>query len=204
MEPMSFRQKLDNFWYYYKVHVLAGIGLLVLIGGAVLTSRPSGPPTALSVDVIGGALNGTQTQLDALQKEASIAVFGLEGAKHHGVGIDFMPMSGTLSNPSNGQVQMSLMAHISARDLDVVILDPPDFRMFQRNKLLTNLASLPADDVIPSVSSTSGKAVYGVPVAASKKLNNFVMPRGSMVGILSNTKRLPDAVAFIRWLVNQH
>lgn len=199
MEQMSRKQKLENYWYYYKVHTLVGIGVL-LVGLMVwLQGRSSDAPIGLNVDVLGGAMVGSQAQVTQVQKDASVAVFGLTGAKQHTVGINVMPMSGNLANPSNYQVQMSLMARISAKSLDVVILDPSDYHLFLRNKLLTNLAAISA--MAGVVKAGLGAKAFGLPLSPSTPLKSYVFAKGTMVGILLNSPNLDNAVLFVRWVV---
>lgn len=194
----TFRDRLENYWYYYKNHTIVGFLIIVVGLFGWLLSRSSGPPIALNIDVIGGTFRGNQNQLTDFEHSAAVAVFGRQGALHKGVNVDLLPIFGTLANPRNEQVAMSIMTQLSARSLDVLMLDPTDYRMFVHLHFLERLEYLKSLANVPS--QAEGPKGYGFLVSASKKLSDFTFPTGSVIVVLANSSHKSAGLSLVRWL----
>ncbi len=196
--PMTFRERVDNFWYYYKIHSLVAVGIVLVGAYAWSVSRPSGPPSALNVEVIGGVYTGSQVRLIHLEHQFAVALFGLKGAKRHGISINVLPLSGDLTNPTNAQVLMGVIAQIAARAHDIFVLDSTDYHFFVKSHFLQNLRGIPQ---VKTLLATSGeKQAFGLLVSRTQKFEGFGFPKGTVVAVAANAAHQKTAVRFLNWL----
>jgi hypothetical protein len=59
MDRAVLREKLDNYWYYYKVHTLVGIFVIIVVAYTIATSIGQ-KGTALNVTMLGNYINDTK------------------------------------------------------------------------------------------------------------------------------------------------
>lgn len=196
--PIGLRERIENLWYYKKVHIIVAVALLVVGLATWGLSRSSGPPTALNVVVIDGAYTSGQTQLLAFERSAAVAVFGQKGAPHKGVHVEVLPVSNKLASPNNEQQMMSFIAQVSGRELDVLILDPADYRYFAKKGSLMNLKSVPR--LTSMINQSGAPKAYGLLAAKAPKLKGFEFPKGSVVSVVVNSQHKESAFSFLRWL----
>lgn len=197
-KPMTFRERVENFWYYYKIHSFVAVGIVLVAVYAWSTSRPSGPPPALNVEVIGGVYTGNQIQLVNLEHQYAVALFGRQGAKRHGISVNVLPMSGDLTNPTNEQLLMGVIAQVAARTHDIFVLDPTDYHFFAKSHFLRNVKAIPQ---VASLWATAGeKGGFGLLVSHTQKFEGFEFQKGTVVAVAANSAHQQIAFRFVNWL----
>lgn len=132
-KDMSFKGKLGYFWYYYKVHTL--IAVVLIIFGSIWTYDIV---TAKDHSFYGIMLNSSGLDGDALA--ASFEEYaGLDSEKYE----CYIDTLSTLSYQSQSEYDLATyqktIALVQSKDLDVMVLDGQVFYNFSFNGMLMDL-----------------------------------------------------------------
>lgn len=135
-KDMSFKEKLGYFWYYYKIHTL--VAVIVIIFGSVWIHDIV---TAKDHNFYGIMLNSSHLDGDAL--ETSFGEYaGLDNEKYE----CFIDTLSTLSYQSQSEYDLAtfqkMIALVQSKDLDVMVLDGQVFYNFSFNSMLMDLRNV--------------------------------------------------------------
>lgn len=135
-KDMSFKEKLGYFWYYYKIHTL--VAVIVIIFSSVWIHDIV---TAKDHNFYGIMLNSSHLDGDAL--ETSFGEYaGLDNEKYE----CFIDTLSTLSYQSQSEYDLAtfqkMIALVQAKDLDVMVLDGQVFYNFSFNSMLLDLRNI--------------------------------------------------------------
>ncbi|GGJ09644.1 hypothetical protein GCM10010885_18440 [Alicyclobacillus cellulosilyticus] len=131
---LTFREKVEYIWMYYKYHIL--IGLMILIGVVyTVVTVTARVPAALNVLVISGSVPATAS--DPLSRAATAAL--IPPGRRAAVEVQCLPVAGRLTDPENYAAVMKLMAMVAAHDVDVVVTDRQDFAQLAKQGMFVDL-----------------------------------------------------------------
>lgn len=204
MNKASWKEKWENYWYYYKIHTWVGLFILISVGYMVLTT-PHNKPTALSVTFIGPVMQSNLQK--QFQDAATAAVLHNPNAKSQ-VSISFWPMAGTLANPSNVALAEKLTAMTATQGLDVVVMDQTDFAAFAKQGSFMNLKSLLANFPTSTLHFFKAKPTgknqtekLGIKLAGNPLLKSLgLQTNNEILGVMVNTRHASLSKGFIQWL----
>ena len=150
-KDMTFKGKLDYFWYYYKTHTIAAI--LILIFGITFIHNIV---TAKDYNFYGIMLNSSILDGDAMAESfGEYAALDMENYEC------FIDTLSTLSYQSQNQYDMAtlqkLVALVQSKDLDVMVLDAQVFDNFSFNGMLADLRDVMSEE---ELAKYEGKIYY--------------------------------------------
>lgn len=206
MDKSTFMEKLDNYWYYYKVHtivaVLAVFALIFFISDGLKQKTP-----VLNVVLTGQTIS--EDRLTSLQNEAT-ARFA-KGKKQE-VSLEFL----VLDRNSNSQESMAVLAKITAmvqaKDLDVIVMDRDSFDSYAKQGLFLRLDTINGAPVLKDgklkfvMSRVDDKEdsdhPYGIDVSNNEILKGTGYDtKGKVLGIAVNTQRMGLVLQFLKWIL---
>lgn len=130
---MSFKDKLNYFWYYYKVHTLVGIAAVILIGVFIRDMASNKDYSFYGIMLNSAGLDGEL--LGASFEEYA----GLDPENYQ----CFVDTSSTLSYQTQTEYDMAtiqrIMAMMQAKELDALIFDAQVFSNFSFNEMFMDL-----------------------------------------------------------------
>lgn len=141
MEPMSFREKLDHLWTYYKwvLVVLAVIGVLISVVSSSIANINR-------ETLISGMLINTDVSLEGnsyLTDDYFAMLQGVEGKQEiELVHLNFMPVDQTQDIDYTYNAVLRIVANVSAQQLDYVITDEVGLEVCLNQDVLMDLREL--------------------------------------------------------------
>lgn len=159
---MTFKQKLSYFWYYYKIHTIAGILVIIFAVSCIHDII-----TAKDFNFYGIMMNSFQ-----LSSEKMEAGFG----EYAGLDMEnyecFIDTDSTLSLTSTTQYDMAtaqkLMALIQTKDIDAVVFDAQLFNHYSNNELFMDLRQVLTSEELEACSDDLYYVDYALIRAASE------------------------------------
>ncbi len=135
-KDMSFKGKLNYFWYYYKVHTIVTVIVLIFAGiwiHDIVTQK--------DYNFYGIMLNSSHLDGDALEK--SFGEYAELDMENYDCYLDTLS---TLSYQSQSEYDLAtfqkMIALVQTKDLDVMVLDAQVFYNFSFNGMLTDLRNV--------------------------------------------------------------
>ena len=134
MDKEKRKEKWENFWYYYKVHTIVGIFVVIIIIYSI-ASAMARKDSILNVTILGGYLE--EEKRVELQDQAT-KVFA-ENPEKQEVTISFNLFDNELKDPASMAIQQKIVAMSQVGELDVLILDKEQFKRFSEFGLFIKL-----------------------------------------------------------------
>lgn len=193
---------LSDFWYYYKIHVIVGIFIFGAILYIFLIDGPQ-ENSALDVVLIG---NAGKVEQQKLQQAATDQMLGKN--THTIINMAFWPAKGGLTNPPNAGRQQKLVAMISAKDIDVLVMDKKAFLFYAKQRTFLNLDSLkqklPKDaQFLKTRGMKNRNHVYGIKIGQNRQLKRAGYDtKNKILGIVANTEHEKRSIQFVKWLLH--
>ena len=129
MKPMTFAQKVDHLWTYYKEYLLIAVFVAVLLVMSVSSFMNSAREPLLQGMMVN--LTITQEGFDYLTQDYFDKIGGVEGKQY--VELDYANFA-DLADPTNGEdhynASLKLMARVSGQLLDYALLDQMSFEFY--------------------------------------------------------------------------
>jgi ABC-type glycerol-3-phosphate transport system substrate-binding protein len=205
MTKQTFKNKLDNYWYYYKTHFL--IGILIIAAIILLSSLgKSEKPSALNVVFIGNGVG--QEEQTRLQKAANSAI--LKNSRDAEVKLQFWSVARDLNSPQNIDLIQKLFTQISTKDIDVLVVNKNDFLTLARRGAFLDLKNnrdfnqVLTEQTISPVMSEDHNRILGIELNGNPLLSHEGFRTGDkVIGILSNTQHKETANKFVQWFIKQ-
>ncbi|PGT20542.1 hypothetical protein COC96_00840 [Bacillus cereus] len=194
MTQRQLMKKLDNIWYHYKTHILIGALVLALMIPFFFFSNDR-KPSALNVTIIGNSIDLEQQR--TLQKEASPHI--LKETSQSEIKFSFWEINGEISSPANIDLHQKLLAQITAKNIDILLIDKSDFLiLFQQGAFLQL-------DSIKDSGNNKNYNMYGIDITGNKILRTAGYDtENKMMAILSNTQNKETAMKFVQWVASKN
>lgn len=206
MDKEERKEKMENFWYYYKVHTIVGIFALIVIIYSIVSAMAR-KDTILNVTFLGGYLE--EDKRIELQDEAT-KLFAKDPEKQE-VAITFNIYDKELKDPTSMAIQQKIIAMSQVGELDVLILEKDEFMKFSEVGLFIKLDDVEGlkDQDIKFVKTKikdtdTEEHSYGIDIEDSQILKSLGYDtKDKVLGIGVNSKRVDTSVGFIKWILNK-
>jgi hypothetical protein len=190
---------IENIWYYYKLPILIGSAIVVLVIYMLATAPPQ-RTVVLNVVLVGSGIS--QERLAQLEQQATAALAPDPG--HEEIAITPLVPTGPLAG--NSAANIKLLALLSTQSVDVLIMDHQDFAALAARHVFLNLGSLAAFAPVSSRwwpgGGTRVAPAYGVGLAGHTRWGNVSVAAGdSVAGIVAATPHRATAIRFVQWLL---
>ncbi|WP_304943850.1 hypothetical protein [Vallitalea guaymasensis] len=202
------KEKVEYIWEYYKLHIFAGIFVLIVIGSFLNIWVFNPPPkSAVSVNFVGSSIFADNT--DPLEKELNPIIVTEE------MGNKKVFINTYIFGMKDPQMQMAtqtkFIANISARELDVLILDKEQF-----DSLVLQGSMLPLDQVFSEdelgkltdrllkgkSEEDTNEQIYGIDITDNEKIKTVMVGDSDIViGVVSNTLKIEESKKVIKWFL---
>jgi hypothetical protein len=178
------RDKLENFWYYYKTYVLIGIGavLLVLLGFCSLGSNAPEPDLNIAL------ITDEYLLIDQEQLETAFADNMPVDTNQDGIKVAYLnALIGLDTNPSGRQV-VDMEAAVGPSKL--MILDESALQAYANENFVMDLRGHVDDSLLPGEGP-----VFALPIRAGSFLADYIQTDGLYICVKSERPNDGDAVA---------
>ena len=202
------KEKVEYIWEYYKLHIFAGIFVLIVIGSFLNIWVFNPPPkSAVSVNFVGSSIFADNTE--SLEKELNPIIVTEE------MGNKKVFINTYIFGMKDPQMQMAtqtkFIANISARELDVLILDKEQF-----DSLVLQGSMLPLDQVFSEdelgkltdrllkgkSEEDTNEQIYGIDITDNEKIKTVMVGDSDIViGVVSNTLKIEESKKVIKWFL---
>lgn len=207
-KELTRKEKVEYIWEYYKLHIFAGIFVLIVIGSFLNIWVFNPPPkSAVSVNFVGSSVFADNTE--PLEKELNPIIVTEE------MGNKKVFINTYIFGMKDPQMQMAtqtkFIANISARELDVLILDKEQF-----DSLVLQGSMLPLDQVFSEdelgkltdrllkgkSEEDTNEQIYGIDITDNEKIKTVMVGDSDIViGVVSNTLKIEESKKVIKWFL---
>lgn len=208
MENMTTREKVEHIWYYYKIHIIAGIIGLVLLSNLVY-SIATNKTCVLNVTLLGQYIN---TEKVEMMETEMISKF-IDNPKKNTAELLFI----NYSRDAQDQMAMAgiqkFQAMAAAKSIDIVVLDKDTFDVMVQSGAFYNLDEVKDIDLTGSpelkpvklqIEGASTPGTYGVEADGIKAFKDLDYDtQDKIMCILANTTHLDNAAKCFNWLLKQ-
>jgi ABC-type glycerol-3-phosphate transport system substrate-binding protein len=188
------KKKLDNYWYYYKLHTFVAIFILIAIIVTVST-RDTSIKYGLNFTAINNYIQSDR--LDNFQKKIS-------------ANVTLMQIGGKTDPTIQMANTTKLIAGIQVGDIDVIIIDKETYKNYANQGLFMKLddliksGKLPEPQSVEKVTEKGSEYIAGIDVKNSKILTDEGLNLSDMVmGIAATSKHVDSAVKCINLLLKK-
>lgn len=138
-EEMSFKEKWEHIWEYYKFH-MAVVGGIFLLVGSLLNIYLINPAPDVILDVT-LRMTGYNYDYEPILKAELESLLIPQGANQTVV-LDFLDTSDNLDPSIVMANEAKFMGKTEVQDLDIVVMDDPNFRYLLQNGFFTQIQPL--------------------------------------------------------------
>jgi spermidine/putrescine-binding protein len=188
------KKKIDNYWYYYKLHTFAAIFILIAII-VTISTRDTSIKYGLNFTAINSYIQSDR--LDSFQKKIS-------------ANVTLMQIGGNTDPTMQMANTTKLIAGIQVGDIDLIIIDKETYKNYAAQGLFMKLddliksGKLPKPQSVENATEKGSEYIGGIDVKSSKILKDEGLNLSNMViGIASTSKHVDLAVKCINLLLKE-
>jgi hypothetical protein len=206
LKGMSFKEKVSYVWYYYKIHILSTIVLLILTISFAY-SQITSQKVYFDITYIGASVDVEQlSKVDNILNEKV-----LNRSSKSAINVDSV-VTDNSSSELNEQFSQKFMVKIAARDIDMAIVNKQFFEdnyssgMFLNFESITGFDSLPTSnqEFIKRNEPNGNLVTYGLSVKNLNLLKDVKFPSNdNILVIMSNSTRIDRALNILKVLLNK-
>ena len=190
MRELNTRQKLRYLWDYYRIRIGLGVLAAIAVIGALAHARTK-PDVRLTV----GMINVSSGNAAGVLKDGyldSLLKHGRKDTVHLAEGYRIADRTDdSLDFEYNYASNLKLLAQITDRSLDVVLMDRAAMKVMERNRYLMRLPD--------QISGESDGYAAALP---DKRCRALFGGRAEVcVGIIASTPRKEEALRYVRYLL---
>lgn len=176
MEKMPFKKKLENFWYYYKIHTI--VAVFVIISLAILITQCASRVDAdMTVIIASTTVNFTDEQETALEQKLSQYTDDINNDGKKVVEVQKFYISDSPSDSQlNAALEQKFATVLASSDATIYILDDGYYSQLNSTAKFSSDLSLIANN--SSLKSADGKAATKVQLSELSVFDIDGMPYG--------------------------
>lgn len=170
MTKEQFRKKAENFWYYYKIHTIVAIVVILVVGIMVKQCADRVEPD-MTVLVVTRTVNIPEQQLESIENVMEKYTADVNGDGHKDVDVEAIYLGNDQDASMAQGMQEKLMVELGAGDSALYITDDGEYDMLHKQNVFFNLKKLdpsaPDSDKV-AISSLPDLKIAGMPSGYSK------------------------------------
>lgn len=202
---MSFKEKINYIFYYYKFHItviMVLIGIIVLFSMNIINKKDS----VLNITLMGKYVDSSKQ--DQIKNKANALLIKDDKGKKD-ISFEFLQTNDDPQDDTNLIAWQKLTALIESREVDILILDRKDFYTYVKKGLFIKLSTIPhfTSLKLEDSSLVKGKTnsldkideYYGINVnnLPVLKFINFDS-KNKVMCIISNSTHVDKAIDFLK------
>ncbi|WP_121613404.1 hypothetical protein [Mesobacillus foraminis] len=196
LKGMTFKQKAEHIWEYYKLHMIATLAVVVL--GTMFVSSFTGKEESFDITVVGRSpvvdSITASDQLNDYFKDFNIAADVIHSPES------------TFSSISNQEAQ-KMLVRAAAGEIDLLILDENIYQELSQQDPFTPLENFIASSnlEIPDESLYSGKRnmVYGINTSSIPSLKEFSYLQNKVLCVFSSASEKDEVKQFLTLILKE-
>lgn len=201
LKPLPLKGKLEYIIEYYSFHMIAAVVIIAFLAMGVYTFTNQ-PKEVLALRVVG--TNVTEEQSNGLQKELERLLVDPKHSQNETLSVMAINTSNVSSNPESLARIQKLAAEISAKEVDVLLIDEESFQKFNQEGNLYDLSRF------NEVKEWTGKKyslhhesakITGIDVSRVSYLSPIAESTKPLIlAVAANSQRMDDVKRFIHSL----
>jgi hypothetical protein len=203
IKDLPFKEKLENIWYYYKWHILAG-AFAVFIAAVLIGSFLSREEYVFNISIVGYFDNSRKEEVSNFQNDITKLV-APGSDKRTSALVELYRLkdaSGKSKDLEPADVE-KLTVKIAAKEVDILIINKDDFNNYMNQDTFLKLDDLKLDKDNKAYKLVkSNSSVYGISVEGNKLLDKIGYDtKDKVLGVLINTKNKESSEKVINWIL---
>jgi hypothetical protein len=210
MAGMSRKEKVHYIWYYYKMHIIGSLLLIVAVTSFIVDTL-NNKEVLLNVTLMGKYVNSEK--LETLQTKTTEDLVKDPKNKTE-IRYDYLSKSDDPRDQFTPISIQKLTASVAAADIDILILDKNDFEIYAKQGMFLPLTSIPEFASIDlkgyetikysNKENDIKEDIYAINIAALPILKDVSFDtKDKVLGIISNSKHLDKTAEFLNWFFSQ-
>jgi hypothetical protein len=205
MENMTFKEKADHIWTYYRLHIIGTI-LLVLFVGSIISGIVNKKDYVLDISLLGSSVNNEK--IDAFQQDITRTIIGNDKKKT--ALVEFMYFDKDKQDEMMMATMQKLAAMVATGSIDVMILDKDAFDTFCSQDMFLKLDEVPGFNslntkdmkLLTSKNSDGAEGKYAIDISDNQSLKDLGYDtKNKVLTIVASSKNQANAVKFIKWFL---
>lgn len=202
LSGMTFREKVDHIWTYYKIHILGTLLLSAILISWGVSAYNNSKEVLLQGELVNVTI--TDAGYSYLAQDSFAALGGTNNRQTVNIISSFTGDPNT--NPSAYMQQLKILAQIEGQNLDFLILDETLFRQYAYSEFYMDLREFFTETELVQYANS---IAYADPVEAGDPYPAGIMLDGTHFAteclpddsscylvLIANTQRLPACRAF--------
>lgn len=174
------KKKIENFWYYYKIHVIVGIFIAIVLAVTLKDCMNRVTPD-LTVSYIGPGYFDEQFQ-QKLQEKLSSALKDINADGKNVLDFQCMTINENDKSEQSLAMQQKVMIEFAAGETKVFLLDKDHLKIFAEQGAFENLDDIAAQygindtqypEIKLTVHDTNQSHIYGIPLSGNTMLKDL-------------------------------
>jgi hypothetical protein len=202
MKSMSRKEKVEYIWDYYKIHIIIGAVILIIIGSTIY-SQLTKIEQVFNLTYIGTSVDENKR----IDFEKKLTHFIVKDDKKKQAFIGNIPLDILADGNKTFQPQyiQKLMAQVAVGEIDIMLIDKNVDKSFFNSDMFLRLDNIKGVDLEKLKYDISDAGVYIINVEDSKILQEEGINTKDMVaGIVASSKRKDKAVQALMWIAEKN
>ncbi|NCB93660.1 MAG: hypothetical protein EOM40_14050 [Clostridia bacterium] len=193
LSSMSWKEKAGYIWAYYKLHMAAAVGVILVLSVIGQMIYRSQFETVLSVAILNGGMGDSELMAEDIKKYLG------DEDKYHEVSVD-SSMYFTGDEQADYTSVMKLTTLVSAKGIDAIISTKEQFDKYEELSAFVPMSELLTADQMEAYGDEVGE--YGIHITESEKLEEYGMTVGdeAYLAVFVNSENLENAEEFISYV----
>lgn len=206
VKSMSFKEKRAYIWDYYKIHIFAILIVIALIASFIY-SMSTKQQEYYNITYVGNYIS--ENNLSSMKNNINKAILNNDNKKIITLDSVFTDKQSLSSNP---QALEKLAAKITAKDIDIAIVNRKFFESYFSSGIFFNLQSLNGFSslskenykFLTKTNSSNRLGTYGIYVEKSSILNKLSSNSyDNILVVISTSERKNKAIKFLKVLLTK-
>lgn len=195
MEPMTFKEKVDHIWTYYKYHMLVAFCVLFIIGGALYSFFM--PRETILIAGVQCNAKMTNEGYDYLTKDFQTNVLKETEGKTVLHSFEFYGEGTVEAVEHTTQAYYSVTSYVEAQELDYMLMDLYSLRYFGSDRLYMDLRDILSADELAELDE------QGLIIYEESEEDGLVVPRAiNIAGMPFCTEELNTDECYLAFVRN--
>ncbi len=201
LAPMTFKEKVDYIWEYYKLHILGSLCLLLAIG---FTAYEMTGQKEVYVSVVFGGQPITKENLASIREQVNDGLIPKEQQSYKEVLVQNIQLGNDETLMSIEETQR-FFAQVTGGIIDVLIMEEELFQMFHEQDLFLHLNGLKGFDTLhideaDIIYEEGTSNIYGIRVSDLDLFENVEGNDGMVVAVIANSNNDEGVIEFLRFI----
>ncbi|MGV8982625.1 hypothetical protein [Clostridium sp.] len=207
IKGLTRKKKVQYIWDYYKIHIIVTIVALFSII-SFIHGQITKIDYEFNLTIIG--VNSSVNKIEQFQETLTPIVIK-NGTEKQSARIEIMPVDSLMEGKTESSTQyvQKFIAEVSAKVIDLVIMNKSDYEAYQQQGMFLKLDNVQGMNLshvkVDKLERASDEGVYGINLQDNKILADFGVKTENMIlAIPANTKQMDKAILAVKWIIGDN